>query len=1537
MKTENIQDIYELTPLQQGILFHSLYAPDTAVYFVQLGYSLRGKLDAIAFERAWQTVVARQTILRTAFYWEDLEKPLQVVNKNVNLVLQQYNWRDKNIEEQKQQLQEFLESDRAKGFDFSQAPLMRLSLIRCADDVYYFIWSKHHLILDGWSTALVLKEVVEIYQAIAQGKEFSLVSKTDYKDYIKWLQKQDASQTQEFWRQLLKGFKTPTSLKAIEGDRLSIKEKKYEKQAIKLAKTTTEILQSLARSHKLTLNAIVQAAWAILLGCYSSQEDVVFGVTVSGRPTDLLGAETMVGMFINTLPIRVKLKAETHLLSLLLELQKKQLEINQYQHSSLVDVQSWSEIAKGTPLFESIFVFENYPIDETLKERQENLEIKSISSFDNSNYPLTITVIPGSELEIAIAYDCERFESATINRMLGHFQTLLVQMSEGFEISLKDLTLLTTSEQNQLLREWNDTEIEYPQNKCIHQLFEEQVKKTPDAIAVVFEEQQLTYKELNDRANQLAHYLHSLGVKAEMMVGICLERSLEMAIAILGVLKAGGVYIPVDPNYPTERITDILKDAQVSVILTQQHLKAKLSSLKIAIVPLDRNWLNILQDSSDNCLSEVNAENLAYVIYTSGSTGKPKGVAVSHQALVNYTLDIAEQFKLQACDRVLQFASIGFDVVVEELFPTWSRGATVVLLEHKQLISCSEFQQLIAKQQLTVFELPTAYWHQWVSELSQSQETVPNCVRLAIVGGERISNERLRQWQTLQTPLIHVYGLTETSVTSTVYHLNSDAETLEEGVELPIGRPIANTQIYLLDSYLQLVPIGVAGEIYIGGEGIARGYLNRSKLTAEKFIPNLFSQTPGARLYKTGDKAKYRKDGSIEYIGRIDYQVKLRGFRIELGEIESTLNRYSKIRDCVVINQENFPGEKRLVAYLVTEKSQQLGIEQLRSFLKQRLPEYMIPSAFVILETLPLTFNGKVNRQVLSASNAKCLELEKTFVAPRTPFEKIIASIWQKVFNLEQVGIYDNFFDLGGDSIICLQVIFKTKEAGLYLTPKQIFQHQTIAEIATVASTIEVIQAEQNLVTGSFNFTPIQHWFFEQNFANFHHWNQAVLLKINQNINPETLEKAVQKLVKHHDILRFKLIKKSSKYQPIIADVESEQMPSLIQIDLSAISSELQITALETAAEQIQVSLNLLEGKTLRMVLFNLGNNQPKRFLCVIHHLIVDGVSWRILLEDLEKAYQQLKRKESIQLPPKTTSFKQWSYQLQKYAQSPVLQSELNYWSSRLFQPVNPLPVDYLNGDNLVTSAKTISVALNKEETRLLLQEIPAVYRTQINDVLLTALVQTFSQWMGKRTLLVDLEGNGREELFDNVDLSRTVGWFTSLFPVLLDLERTNNPGENLKVIKEQLHNIPNRGIGYSLLRYLSEDENSVKRLHSLPKAEVIFNYLGQFDQILSKSSIFKLASESSGLAQNRQNYRSYLLEINSIIIDNQLRCNWIYNQNIHRQSTINSLAQGFLEALRKLIVHCQSPEAGGFTPSDLPLLALNQEELDTALQKISF
>ncbi|GAB1541056.1 hypothetical protein NUACC21_37260 [Scytonema sp. NUACC21] len=876
MISKNIEAAYPLSPMQQGMLFHTLYTPESGMYFQQLSCTFYGDLNVLAFQRAWQMVVDRHPVWRTAFVWENIEKPLQVVGRRVKLPWEQHDWRSLSPVEQQEKLEAFLEAHRVQGFKLSKAPLMGIALLQMDEKTYQFVWSYHHLLLDGWSLSLVFKEVFAFYSAYCEGKDLQLKRSRPYQDYIAWLQQQDLAKAEAFWRQTLKGFTAPTPLgvdKALGS--LSTEEETYDDQLLQLSVALTSKLQSFARQHQLTLNTLVQGAWALLLSRYSDRVDIVFGATVSGRPAHLAGVESMVGLFINTLPVRVLVSPRAELLSWLKQLQAQLLEQRSYEYSPLLQVQGWSDVPRGLPLFESIVVFENYPVDGSMQELCGSLQFGNIRAVERTNYPLTLVVLPGEQLSLRLSYDCRRFDATAISRMLGHLQILLEGMVAQRGGCLASLPMLTQRERQQLLVQWNRTEVDYPENLCIHQLFEAQVEQTPDAVAVVFEDTQLTYWELNCRANQLAHHLRSLGVEPDTLVGLCVERSVEMVVGILGILKAGGAYVPLDPAYPHERLAFMLEDSQVLVLLTQTQLFEKLPEHRARVICLDTNWEVIAKQSKENPVSRVTLDHLTYVIYTSGSTGRPKGVLITHQGLVNYLHWCSNAYTVIKGQGSPVHSSLAFDLTVTSLFSSLIVGRSVLLIPDDKGVEALG-AALQADGDFSLIKITPA--HLEVVNQQLSPEVVAGRTRTLVIGGEALFARTLAFWQTNapSTRLINEYGPTETVVGCCVYEVS--AEVSGTG-DVPIGRPIANTQIYLLDAQLQPVPIGVPGEMYIGGAGVARGYLNRPELTAQRFIPNPFSQKPGARLYKTGDNARYLPNGDIEYLGRLDDQVKIRGFR----------------------------------------------------------------------------------------------------------------------------------------------------------------------------------------------------------------------------------------------------------------------------------------------------------------------------------------------------------------------------------------------------------------------------------------------------------------------------------------------------------------------------------------------------------------------------------------------------------------------------------------------------------------------------------
>ncbi len=1056
-KTQNISSIYSLSPMQEGMLFHSLYTPLSGVYFEQMTWNFHGDVNVTVLESAWQKVVNRHSVFRTFFIWKNRQTLLQIVLKQVNLPWHNLNWVSLSTAEQQQQLSEFLQTERTQGFQLDQAPLMRCTLIQLSHNTYKFIWSYHHILIDGWCLPIVLKEVLSFYEGEVCGETYDLPIPRPYSDYITWLHSQDKELAKTFWRQTLHGFIAPTPLVIDKHQDPNLQtDSIYLGLKLHLSTEVSHELQSVAQQYHVTLSTIVQSAWALLLSRYSGEADIVFGVTVSGRNASLSGIENMVGLFINTLPLRVFISPEEQLISWLEKIQQLMLELQNYSYIPLVDLQTLSDIPGGIPLFESIVVFENYPVDSSLFNQGDSLQISEVNLFEHTNYPLTVVVVPGNELLVNITYDTTRFEEDTIKRMLGHLQTIFSAMGENPQQKVGELPLLSAAERHQLLVEWNETGCEYATNKCIHQLFEEQVEKTPHAVAVVFENQQLTYAQLNQKANQLAHHLLSLGVRPEVLVGICVERSLEMAVGLLGILKAGGTYVPLDPTYPQQRLSYMLVNSGVEVLLTQQSLLKSLPSHTAQVVCLDTQWQLIAAESDTNLEPEVQPDNLLYVIYTSGSTGLPKGIALSHRALTNLI-----QWHLATMASgvgVLQFASLSFDASFHEIFAAWCSGGTLFLIPDNYLLDLDKLVHFLAENPIQKTILPVALWQQLAEAYGDQPQLFAN-LREAIATGEQlqITQQMINLFSRLDhCTLYNHYGPSETHVVTSYVFTELPQRW---PIYPPIGKPIANTQIYILDRNLQPVPIGVWGFLFIGGLCLARGYLHRCDLTSEKFIPNPFNSS---KLYNTGDLSRYLPDGNIEFLGRVDDQVKVRGFRIELGEIEAILNKHPQVSQAVVMLYGSEARKKRLIAYIVLVREQTITREQLREFLKLNLPEYMLPSAFIFLDTLPLTPNGKVNRSALPAPDETLSNLGRAFVPPQTPAEEVLIDIWQEILSLERIGIHDNFFELGGHSLLAMQLVSHIQQKfDLELSVRQVFQNQTVAQLV---NTMAQIAGDRNVI-----------------------------------------------------------------------------------------------------------------------------------------------------------------------------------------------------------------------------------------------------------------------------------------------------------------------------------------------------------------------------------------------------------------------------------------------------------------------------------------
>jgi amino acid adenylation domain-containing protein/non-ribosomal peptide synthase protein (TIGR01720 family) len=1183
-----------------------------------------------------------------------------------------------------------------------------------------------------------------------------------------------------------------------------------------------------------------------------------------------------------------------------------------YPFDRLVEDLGMSEIKNQFPIFDVLLVLREI--------HDEPLDV---------NNDLTITFDRGPKgLAGKIDFNPKLFCRERMERFAGNFYTLLSAGVKNIDAPIPALKALSPDEERRLLVDWNDTRRPFPSNACIHELFEAQVAETPDAVAVIYEERHLTYAEFNRRANHIAHKLRSAGVGPEVRVGICLERSLEMMVGVVACLKAGGAYVPLDPSYPEERLRFIMEDARAPVRLIGEEDVVTPANDGACDIHLAHVWEDYPQESVLDIRSEASTDNLIYVIYTSGSTGRPKGVAMCHLSITNLIAWQLQNSSAPRGARTLQFAPLNFDVSCQEMFSTWCCGGALVLISDEGRKDLTEMPRFLKEQAVERVFLPYVALQQLAVACSQ-WEQYPNCLREIITAGEQlqVSESIVAMVRHLGGVSLHnQYGPTESHVVS-AYRLIAPTDNWPPLP--PIGRPIDNAKVYALDHRMSLIPVGAVGDLYLGGACLARSYLNDAELTAEKFNPDPFSPEAGARLYKTGDLGRFRLDGDIEFIGRNDSQVKIRGFRVELGEIESILAQHPAVSEIAVIALEEESGRKRLVAYLAPRPGKNFSNSDLKSFCRGKLPEYSIPHLFIKLDALPLTPSGKINRRALPPPDSfdpTFTEPDRVYAAPGNEVESLLANIWSKVLRIENVGVCDNFFELGGDSILSLQIVAKARQAGLQLIPKQIFKYQTIADLAPMAVRTQQVQIDQAPVTGPVSLTPIQNWFFDQRIPDRNHWNMAYLLEAARPLDVEALRAAVTATLEHHDALRSRFIFSGIRWRQEIEAPDGEA--PLIRIALSALPDDQKNEALMVSSTALQKSLSLSEGPVLRMALYDFGGGLPDQLLIIIHHMVVDGVSWRILLEDLQSSYLQITRGEVIQLPLKTSSIKQWAECLDAYERTGSPISESEYWLEEERLSARPLPLDYPEGDNVESSIETVSVTLQDEETRSLLRDVPRAHKALINDVLLTAVASALVNWTGRETLLIDLEAHGREELSEDLDLSRTVGWFTSIFPVILKLQTGRPIDEALMSVKEQLSRVPNKGINYGILRYSSGENALVKKLQALPRAQVSFNYLGQFDQALDQASLFSLSLKPKGYSFNPDAIRPHLLYISGGILRGRLQMNYTYSRNLYDRATIEGVANDFIAALRTLIQGRHDGAAAPYTIDDFPLAELSPDEL---------
>ena len=1491
------QDGYELSFAQQRLWFLNQFDPESAEYNIPLGYRLRGDIDLGKLRQALLILIERHESLRTVFRAVDGEAK-QVILPKAEVALPVVDLRPRPQEVREKDARFEMSVDARRPFDLATGPVIRGTLFQLEDREFLLYLNAHHITFDGWSNGVLVRELKAIYEALARGAEPDLPPMPiQYLDFAlwqrSWLQGKTLEDQLGYWKKQIAG--TPPLELGTDRPRPAVRTSKGTTYPVHIDRELTGRLEELGRKEGCTLFVTLLAAFRTLLHRYSNQDDFGIGTLIANRTRPEL--EGLIGFFANTLALRTEIDRKTTFRTLMAA--ERSTAYDAYDHQDLpfekvVEELSPERDLSRTPYFQVMFILQNAPTGHGGEANPQQMEISSLGvDSETSKFELTLYLTQGEEVNGFFEYNSDLFDRSTLERLVHHYLVLLRGIAENPDRQLAAYELMTEEERHRVVFEWNHTEAEYPP-LCLHQLFEQQVDQNPDAVALKADDITYTYRELDARANQLANLLIAQGLPTESFVGVCTDRSSHMVVALLGVLKAGCAYLPMDPGYPADRLAFMIEDTRARVVLSLSSLKDKLPAFEGEVLLLDELGARLDQASAERPACRALPGNLAYVIHTSGSTGKPKGVIIPHDAVTNFLVTMAQRPGLAASDVLLAVTTISFDIAGLELYLPLSVGARLVLASREVASASEKLMEKLTAEGITVMQATPATW-----QLLYGGGWPGDPDLKVLCGGEALSPELADRLLRSCRSVWNVYGPTEATIWSTVHRV--DAEDGKAG-SVSIGRPIANTRIYIVDRLFQPVPIGVPGELLIGGDGLARGYLNRPDLACERFVADPFADPakPGTRLYRTGDLVRYTPDGRISFLGRIDFQVKVRGYRIELGEIEAVLDHHPAIEKSVVITREDTPGAVRLVAYMVGPG----GVDslpkgnELKDFLKKKLPEYMVPAIFVPLAEMPLTPNGKVNRRALPKPDPSLFRT-KEFVAPRDEKEKHLAAIWQKTLDLKEVGVEDDFFDLGGDSLLVIRMITAAKKEGLVFTTKQVFQHKTIAELAKVEGSSQILAVQEPIV-GEVPLSPAMEQFLDYGHPNPDWHTLGAFISAKQgSFDLEALKAALRKVLEHHDTLRMYLQEKDGK-RTMICEAPWEELP-FEEVDLrECISEEQEQAAVREHWLQLIKSLDMYKPPLIKAVYY--VTQKPFLFLFG-HFLIADIGSWTTVLDDLDTAYRNLSRGEKLELQPKTTAFRDWIARLTTRAGGPEIEPEKPYWTDERIKDTAQMPIDFAEGVNEMRSSQSVYLDLDADFSETLLKKIPRATGAQIDAIILTAVLYAIEDWTGNRSLRINLLGHGREPLYDDIDLTRTVGWLNTIFPAYLTLGDAPHPAAALKQVNKQLRALPTAGLGYGLLRYLGNDQDVVKKLKALPPSQIFFNYFGSDHR--SELTVISKDEHFGGYGYDLGTHRMCPLAVAGHVLEDKfLRIRFEFSKNLHKPETIQKLADKALATLESLRIN---------------------------------
>ncbi|MFA5921350.1 MAG: amino acid adenylation domain-containing protein [Methylococcaceae bacterium] len=1549
--------------------------PNSIVYNLHLALRIAGKINQERLRQAFRYLTARHIMLRTLYRAGTNDEVIQQILPTSELpdfftAIDASAWPES-------QLQDDMARRAREPFDLETGPLLRITCYAHGkpglqndplssrggneqslptETCHTLLICAHHIAVDLWSVLILVSELKTIYAELSSGREPLLNNlNSSYTDFVAWqrqyLKSAACDKAWTYWHRQLTG-ELPLLSLPTDRPRPTVSDYRGASVSFRLNRDETEQLKKLAGQQGVTLFALLLTAYKVLLHRYTHQKDVIVGVPTSGRSQSRFAP--IVGNFVNPLPLRSYPSGNKAFTDYLAEVNGALLTALEYQDvpfSLMVERLQPERVADHWPIYQTLFVLQQAQvgIDTDLAHLALGEDGTPLLWDDRKMQPLSLcqrierfdlklmAAECGDGLLLSFQYRSDLFTVETVDRIAAHFYNLLEGVMANPEARIASLPMIGDKERKKLLYEWNASVQPFSEDSCMQQLFEAQTARTPNVDAVVCNGERLTYGELNVAADNWAHHLITLGVGPGTRVGICVERSVNFIIGILAVLKTGAAYVPIDSDFPAGRVAHMLDDAGVKVLLTQSGLYKTAKLPVSARLNMDEAQGPAIAPKADK-RPRAMPDHCAYVIYTSGSTGQSKGVAISHRSLVNYTQAIAGQIEAEAGLQYALMSTPAADLGNTVLFASLVSGGCLHILDHDITTDGRLVASYIERNPIDVMKIVPSHFAALLDS-AEGKNIAPR--RTLIFGGDVLQNALIARVASIRPEcrVFNHYGPTEATIGALIYPVAMKTHGNASDVSAPIGRPIANSQTYILNENMEPVPIGVPGELYIGGIGVAQGYLNRPDLTAERFIPDPFADLetgeedkpaaatlkpqamPGKRLYRTGDLARYRSDGLVEFLGRADHQLKIRGFRIEPGEIEARLCAYPGVNDAAVSAWEDTPGIKRLAAYIVP-----VGVEPdqeaLRTHVRNALPDYMVPAAFVFLKKWPLTPNGKLDRKALPKPDPGS-GMAHQYVGPRNDVETSLAAIWAEVLRVERVGIHDNFFSLGGDSILSIQMASRARRAGLNLSPRQIFQHQTVAELALVVESEAKFEAEQGVVSGSTPLTPVQQKFLSQALTNPHHWNQALLLQVLYPFEPEIMQRAVEQLLVHHDVLRLRFNCQDGVWQAHY--IAEEQQPVFHHEDLSGIADDSLESVLIKRTAYWQRQIDMGSGPMIQVIWFALGQERGARLLMVIHHLAMDIASWRILLDDLVFIYNQAATDSTAALPSKTTSYRQWAERLKDYAETLAVTNNLRIGGQEHAETA--FPVDYPEGPNTEADAALHTLELSEPLTRALVQESGAAYRTSVQELLLIAVVKGIASHAGLQNLRVEVEAHNRDsELFRDFDFTRTTGRFTTSYPVLFHYDSVAESCDLIKDLKEQFRQQAACGFDYTVWRWLGgglEQEPS-------PEIPVLFNYLGHLDLGTDAHAYFRQCDMPAWITHDPLNQRAHELTLNAAIRQGRLQLTWVYSKARYCAASIEQLGSAVLSTLSGLIAHCLESDSAGLTPSDFPLAKLTQAHLDS-------